>query len=276
MACSPEILRDVPLFSNMDNDELKVLAEQVELKDFAPHQRIFRIGDPADRAYIVMSGDVRVTVLDEDKQEVLLQEPGPGEFFGFASMLEQTPHMAEAVAVKQSTCIEIDRHDLQALIQRKPHAILDILAFLGRQLHNAHQLARARSMRPPEEVIEERETLSERVADSVATFGGSWTFITIFAVFMVVYSAINIFLGQRAWDPYPFILLNLFLSMLAAIQAPIIMMSQNRQDKKDRIRSEMDFDVNRHARTELQGVAHKLNTVDDRLADIEEFLRHKL
>src|SRR6516225_12009729 len=114
MACSPEVLRDVPLFSNMDTDELKVLAEQVELKDFAPHQRIFRIGDPAERAYIVISGDVRVTVLDEDNQEVLLQEPGPGEFFGFASMLEQTPHMAAAVATVATTCVEIDRNDLNA------------------------------------------------------------------------------------------------------------------------------------------------------------------
>jgi uncharacterized membrane protein len=275
MACSPEVLRNVPLFSNMDNDELKVLADQVELKHFVLRQKIFRIGDPSEQAYIVVSGQVRVSALDQDKQEIVLQEPRQGEFFGFASMLEETPHMAEAVAATEATCIEIDRHDLQVLFQRKPHTILDIMAFLGRELHSAHLLARARSMRPPEEVIEERETLSERVADSVASFGGSWTFITIFAVFMVVYSAINIVLGQRAWDPYPFILLNLFLSMLAAIQAPIIMMSQNRQDKKDRIRSEMDFDVNRHARTELQGVAHKLNTVDDRLADIEELLRHK-
>jgi uncharacterized membrane protein len=275
MACAPEVLRNVPLFSNLDDDELKVLAGQVEPKNFAARQRIFRIGDPGDRAYVVLAGQVRVTALDEDQQEVVLQEPGPGEFFGFASMLEQTPHMAEAVAVTEAQCIEIDRNDFQALFQQRPHSVLDILAFLGRQLHNAHQLARARSLRPPNEVIDEQETAGERVADHVAAFGGSWTFISIFLAFMIIYSAINIFLGQRAWDPYPFILLNLFLSMLAAIQAPIIMMSQNRQDKKDRIRSEMDFDVNRHARTELQGVAQKLNEISERLADMEDNLRQQ-
>jgi len=275
MACPPEVLRDIPLFSNLDDDETRVLAGQVELRQFAPRQRIFRIGEPGDRAYIVVSGAVRVTALDEDHQEVVLQEPGPGEFFGFASMLEQTPHMAEATATEASQCIEIDRHDLNTLFEQKPHSILDILAFLGRQLHNAHQLARARSMRPPNEVIDERETFGERIADNVASFGGSWTFIIIFLTFMVIYASINILLARQAWDPYPFILLNLFLSMLAAIQAPIIMMSQNRQDKKDRIRSEMDFEVNRHARVEVQGVAERLNAVSERIADIEEHMRQR-
>lgn len=275
MACPVEVLRDIPLFSNLDDDELSVLAAQVELKAFAAHQRIFRRGDPGDRAYIILDGDVRVTAPDEDQQEVLLQEPGPGEFFGFASMLEQTPHMADATAMAASRCVEVDLHDLTILFQQRPHSVLDILAFLGRQLHNAHLLARTRSMRPPEEVIEEQETFGERIADHVASFGGSWTFIIVFISFMGIYSLINIVLGMKAWDPYPFILLNLFLSALAAIQAPVIMMSQNRQDKKDRIRSEMDFDVNRHSRVELQGVAQKVNVIDDRLADIEELLRHK-
>ncbi len=276
MACSPDVLRDIPLFSNLDADELSVLASQVELRQFPPRQRIFRMGDPADRAYIVVSGSVRVILIDEDKQEILLHQPGAGEFFGFASMLEQTPHQAEATAVEDTTCIEIDRNDLMVLFQKKPHSILDIMAFLGRQLHDAHQIARNRSMRPPDEIIEEQYTFGERIADVVASFGGSWTFIIVFGLFMAIYVAINIALAMKAWDPYPFILLNLFLSALAAIQAPVIMMSQNRQDKKDRLRSELDFEVNRHARTELQGVSQKLNNVGDRIADIEELLRDKV
>jgi len=275
MACDPAVLRDVPLFSNLDDDELRVLASQVELRQFPARQRIFKIGDEARCAYIVTSGGARVTTIDKDQQEIVLHQPGPGEYFGLASMLEQTPHQAEAVATEDTTCIEIDRNDLLALFEQRPHAVIDLLAFLGRQLHDAHQLARGRSMRPPEEVIEERETFGERIADGVAAFGGSWTFITIFILFMIIYSAINILLGNRAWDPYPFILLNLFLSALAAIQAPVIMMSQNRQDKKDRIRSEMDFEVNRHARVEVQGIAEKLNAVSELIADIEESMRTK-
>jgi uncharacterized membrane protein len=270
------VLSNIPLFSNLDIDELHVLAGQVELRQFPAHQRIFRMGDSADRAYIIVSGSVRVITVDDDQQEILLHQPGAGEYFGFASMLEQTPHQAEAIAVDDATCIEIDRNDLMVLFQKKPHSILDIMAFLGRQLHDAHQIARNRSLRPPDEVIEEQYTFGERIADMVASFGGSWTFIIVFGLFMATYVAINVALAMKAWDPYPFILLNLFLSALAAIQAPVIMMSQNRQDKKDRLRSELDFEVNRHARTELQGVAQKLNNVGERIADIEELLRQKI
>src|SRR5207237_7803070 len=113
------------------------------------------------------------------------------------------------------------------------------------------------------------------IADGVAAFGGSWVFISMFAVFMIVYTAVNVTLARKAWDPYPFILLNLFLSMLAAIQAPVIMMSQNRQDKKDRLRGQLDYDVNRRAHTEIQGLSHKLNLISDKLGDVEDVLRTK-
>jgi CRP/FNR family transcriptional regulator, cyclic AMP receptor protein len=133
-----------------------------------------------------------------------------------------------------------------------------------------------RAARNANEIIEEEETFGERIADRFASFGGSWTFIVLFAVVLAGYSSTNIILGHHAWDPYPFILLNLFLSMLAAIQAPIIMMSQNRQDKKDRVRSELDFDVNRRAETEIQGLAQKMNLLGDKIADVEDLLRNKL
>jgi len=152
---------------------------------------------------------------------------------------------------------------------------MDLLTTLGRQFHGSQQLVRLRASRNPNEVIEQEASWSERIADSVAHFGGSWTFIIIFIVLMSVYALINILLRGRAWDPYPFILLNLFLSMLAAIQAPVIMMSQNRQDTKDRLRSELDFDVNRRAESEIQGLARKLNLLDDKIDDLSILLRGK-
>jgi CRP/FNR family transcriptional regulator, cyclic AMP receptor protein len=140
----------------------------------------------------------------------------------------------------------------------------------GRQFHAAQNLVRTRAARNPNEVIDEQLTMGDRIADAVARFGGSWAFIISFGVVLVVYAAVNIVLAARAWDPYPFILLNLFLSMLAAVQAPIIMMSQNRQDTKDRLRSELDFAVNRKAENEIIQVAAKLDRIEDRLGDIEQ------
>jgi CRP/FNR family transcriptional regulator, cyclic AMP receptor protein len=273
MTCSPETLKQVPLFALLDDDELAILASQVELKQFAPRQRIYKIGEASSCAYVVVSGSVRVTTVDQDQQEVVVDQPAAGEFFGFASMMEQIPHRTDATASEESVCVEIDRDDLFALLQRKPHAGMDLLTGLARQIHAAQDLVRNRAMRNPNEVIEDETTRPQRIADAVARFGGSWAFIISFGAVLIVYSTINIFLGQKAWDPYPFILLNLFLSMLAAIQAPVIMMSQNRQDQRDRLRSELDFDVNRRAESEIQGLSSRLNLVTEKLGDLEELLR---
>jgi uncharacterized membrane protein len=273
MACNPEVLKHVPLFALLDADETAVLASQVELKTFAPRQRIYKMGEPGGQAYVMVSGTVRVTTVDQDHQEVVVDEPQHGEFFGFASMLEQTPHQTTAIALDETVCLEVDRNDISVLLQRKPLAGMDMLTVLGRQFHASQQLVRVRAMRNPNDVIDKDATFGERIADTVAGFGGSWTFIIIFLAVLITYSAINIALGQHAWDPYPFILLNLFLSMLAAIQAPVIMMSQNRQDTRDRLRGELDYDVNRRAESEIQDLARKLNHIGEKIADIEDVIR---
>jgi CRP/FNR family transcriptional regulator, cyclic AMP receptor protein len=276
MACRPEALRHIPLFALLDDDEIAVLAAQVELKSFAPRQRIYKLGEPGRNAYVVMSGRVQVTTVDEDHQEVLVDEPGRGEFFGFASMLEETPHQTNAFAIEETVCLEVGRDDIAILLQQKPMAGMDMLTVLGRQFHASQQLVRIRAQRNSNEVIEEEMTFGERIADEVARFGGSWTFIIIFAVVLLIYTAVNIVLRGRAWDPYPFILLNLFLSMLAAIQAPVIMMSQNRQDTKDRVRGELDYDVNRRAESEIQTLSNRLNLLNDKIGDVDDLLRQQL
>jgi uncharacterized membrane protein len=275
MTCKPELLKSIPLFALLDDDETAILAAQVDVKTFTPRERIYKAGEPAVHAYVIVSGGVRVTTVDEDQQEVIVDEPAKGDFFGFASMLEQTLHQTSAFALEETVCVEVSRNDIAVLLEKKPHAGMDLLTTLGHQLHAAQQLVRVRATRNPNEIIEQEMTLGERIADSVASFGGSWTFIITFAITLTVYTVINIFLDRKAWDPYPFILLNLFLSMLAAIQAPVIMMSQNRQDTKDRLRGELDFDVNRRAESEIQGLARKLNLLDEKIGDVYDLLREK-
>src|SRR3984957_67680 len=276
MPCDPTELKHVPLFALLDDDGVAVLAGQVDLKSFSPRQRIYKIGDPGMHAYILLSGSVQVTTVDDDHQEVVVDMPGHGEFFGFASMLEKTPHQTSAMALEKTTCVEVSRDDIAILLQRKPLAGMDMLTVLGHQFHASQQLVRIRATRNPNDLIEEKITVGEHIADSVASFGGSWSFIILFLTVLIVYTCINIVLRGRAWDPYPFILLNLFLSMLAAIQAPVIMMSQNRTDKKDRLRSELDFDVNRRAEAEIQNLSRKLNLIADKIDDMDEVLRSRV
>jgi CRP/FNR family transcriptional regulator, cyclic AMP receptor protein len=276
MACKAEDLRQIPLFALLDDDEMAVLAAQVEIKKFAPRQRIYKIGEPGKHAYVMMSGIVRVTTVAQDHQEVLVDEPSRGDFFGFASMLEDTPHQTTALAMEETVCLEVSRDDIAVLLQRKPMAGMDMLTVVSRQFHASQQLVRVRASRNSNDVIEEEMSFGDRVADSVARFGGSWTFIIFFGVVLLLYTSTNTLLRGRAWDPYPFILLNLFLSMLAAIQAPVIMMSQNRQDTKDRVRGELDYDVNLRAESEIQRLSNKLNLLNEKIGDVDDMLRAQL
>jgi CRP/FNR family cyclic AMP-dependent transcriptional regulator len=273
MPCNPEVLRHVPLFELLDDDEAAILAAQVEMREFAARQRIYKSGDSDGKAYVVVTGEVRVTTVDEDQQEVTIAEAGHGDIFGLASMLEGIPHMTNAMALEPTTCVELDKNDIEILLQRKPMAGMDMLTVQSRQIHAAQQLVRLRASRNPHDIIDEEMTFGQKIADRVAQFGGSWTFIITFAIILLVYTAANHILGKRAWDPYPFILLNLFLSMLAAIQAPVIMMSQNRQDTKDRLRSELDYDVNRRAAADIQGLAAKIHLLTDKVDDVDELIR---
>jgi uncharacterized membrane protein len=273
MSSTLEALRQAPLFALFDEEELALLAAKVEIKTFATRQRIYKTGDPGGQGYVIVDGSVTVSTVDHDNQEVVVDQPGPGEFFGFAAMLGQTPHQTDAVTAAPSVCIEIDRNDILTLLERKPHAGMDLLAVLSHQIHSAQELIRSRAMRNANELIEEQATWPEQVADTVARFGGSWSFIILFGLVLAAYATTNIVLGKQGWDPYPFILLNLFLSMLAAIQAPVIMMSQNRQDQRDRLRSELDYDVNRRAASEIQSLARKLNLIHEKIGDLEDTLR---
>ena len=273
MPCSLDVLKEIPLFSLLDEDEMSVLASQVEVREFAVRQKIYRLGEPGERAYVLVNGHVHVTTVDEDNQEVLVSDPEMGEFFGFASMMTGSLHTTSATALEATTCVEIDKNDILALLERKPHAGMDMMAVLAKQFHASQQLVRGRAGRNPNEVIDDEATFGERIADKVAKFGGSWSFIITFFAILVVYSAANVIMGKAAWDPYPFILLNLLLSMLAAIQAPVIMMSQNRQDTKDRLRGELDYEVNVRSEAEIRNLTGKVHTLDDKLDDVVELLR---
>jgi CRP/FNR family cyclic AMP-dependent transcriptional regulator len=273
MPCTSNELRHIPLFSLLDDDELAVLASQVELRDFTAKQRIYKAGDANGPAYVMLEGEVSVTLVDEDGQEVIFSEPKHGDLFGFASMLQGLPHHTSAVAIEPTTCIEVDRNDISVLLAAKPQAGLDMLTVLSGEIHNAQKVISSRANRNPNELIDEQETFGERIADKVASFGGSWTFIITFFVALVGYTLISNLEKGKSWDPYPYILLNLFLSMLAAIQAPVIMMSQNRQDQKDRLRSELDFEVNRRAESEIRELSRKLHYLTDIVGDIHEHVQ---
>ncbi len=261
----PNIFNEAPLFSLLDPDERQVLAQQVSLRRFGSGEAIFKTGDPGGLAYLVQYGRVNVSITDISSENVIVDVVEAGGLLGMSSMLAEAEHLTTAIAVQDTSAIEIDRADILTLLQRKPHAGLDMMTMIEKQLRATHELMRTRVSRNPNMEIEETETVGDRMADAVAKFGGSWKFVILFGAVLATYVLVNHAIGHP-WDPYPFILLNLFLSMLAAVQAPIIMMSQNRQDAKDRVRSELDYRVNFKAELEIEDVLSRLGKIEQRLA----------
>src|SRR5215469_11921297 len=251
----PDIFNDVPIFALLDADERQVLAQQVSAKTFAKGEMIFKAGDPGIHAYLVQYGKVNVSITDL---------ADAGGLVGMSSLLANSNHLTTAVAVEDTCAIEIDRTDISTLLQQRPLAGLDMMTMIESQLRATHELMRTRVSRNLNTEMEEAETLGDRMADLMAKFGGSWKFVISFGVVMVVYAIINSLMA-KPWDPYPFILLNLFLSMLAAVQAPVIMMSQNRQDSKDRMRSELDYNVNLKAELEIGELLQRIGRIEQRL-----------
>lgn len=274
MSTNVAMVGEVPIFELLDDEEREALSQMMDARDFKSGETIFSYGEPGGEIYILRSGRVELFVEADDGERIILAENEHGDVIGELSFLDGGHRTATAIAREDTQALTMHRTRLLEFIDKHPHAAMDLLTVVGRRLRSTDDLLRTRVSRNVNVEDEERMTLGQRVADKVASFGGSWTFIIIFGVVMFVWVLMNTTaLLRDHFDPYPFILLNLFLSMTAAIQAPVIMMSQNRQDTRDRLRSELDYDVNRRAESEIQGLSNKLNHIGDKINDLEELLR---
>jgi len=275
MATDAALLADVGFFKLLDDDERAVLAQQIEHHTIAAGTTIFREGDPGGIMYVIRSGRVESWLYDEDHKRVVLATFEEGDFFGELSLLDQESRSATAIALDDTEVLAVDRTDLQLLFQQKPDAALDVISALGSRLRFTSEIVRSRAARNPNEVIEERLTLGDRLSDKLAAFGGSWKFILTFGALLILWMIFNSITAQP-FDPFPFILLNLVLSSLAALQAPVIMMSQNRADSKDRIRAELDYRVNVKAETEVAELHAKLDELrQDLMRSIDLAVRYQ-
>ena len=271
-------LARIPLFHRLEPHELEHLAEDVEQVNYKAGEVIFHEYDTGDALYVVEQGAVRIWVTDEDVQQVTLTELCPGQFFGELSVLDRGQRSSSASAVVDTHLHRLSSDSFQKFLMDHPDCAIDVICEIGSRLRQTNLLVAQRATRNVNEVMEGRYTVGQRVADRVAAFGGSWTFIFIFGGILLVWMATNSLLLARLgrgesgaqWDPYPYILLNLLLSTLAALQAPVIMMSQNRAAEKDRLAAEQDFKVNLKSELMLEELVRKQR---DRDVQIDEIMR---
>lgn len=266
MSADVTMIGEVPIFELMDEVERTALARLMDSRNFKQGETIFEVGDAGAEVYIVRTGRVEIYVETADGERVVLGENERGDVIGELSFLDGGPRTATAIAVEDAQMLSLHRERLLEFIDEHPHAALDLLTVVGRRLRTTHELLRTQVSRNVNVEEQERLTFAQRVADRVATFGGSWSFILIFFAIMLVWVVLNsTALLRDHFDPYPYILLNLALSMIAAIQAPVIMMSQNRQASKDRLKSDLDYEVNFKAELEVAHLHRKVDRMYERL-----------
>jgi len=240
-----DALRAVPLFASLDDEALHQLRRQIELQDIKSNSTIFRAGDSGDSLCLIESGRVRVSVVDEEGQLVVLAELGAGEFFGEMALIDGKPRSADATVIEDARLAVLSRKDFLTFVRGNPDVAIEMISAVSHRLRRTDELLRQRVARNINDEDEAQKTLAARMADMIAEFGGSWKFIGASVILLISWMVLNTWLlREAAFDPSPYILLNLVLGIMGGLQAPIILMSQNRQAAKDRLRSDLDYRVN--------------------------------
>jgi uncharacterized membrane protein len=268
MSTTVTMIGEVPIFGLLDDEEREALAQMMDCRDFNEGEIIFHYGDSGGEIFILRNGSIELFIESMEGEKIVISENEKGDVIGELSFLDGGARTATALAREATQTLVMHRDRLLEFIDKHPHAAMDLLTAVGRRMRATDELLRTQVSRNPNLEEEERLTFGQRIADRVASFGGSWTFIIIFGVILAVWVFINsAALFSKHFDPYPYILLNLFLSMIASVQAPVIMMSQNRLSAKDRLKSDLDYEVNLKAELEVAHLHRKVDHIYERLEE---------
>ncbi|HEY3600922.1 MAG TPA: DUF1003 domain-containing protein [Chthoniobacterales bacterium] len=258
-----EALRSVPLFRALDEESARELCELLTSRDVSAGTELFHRGDDGDSMYLIEHGRIRISVKDADGHDTPLAEMGNGDFFGEMSLLDGHARSADAIASAETRLAVLPRTAFRSFLRKNPDIALGILTALTHRLRRTDDLLRHRVSRNANEEEEARLTMADRAADLIAEFGGSWKFIGFSVGFFLAWVALNTWLlHDKAFDPFPYVLLNLVLGMIVGLQAPIIIMSQNRQSQKDRLRADLDYRVNLKNELLLSEVLRRLDVLE--------------
>lgn len=257
-----ETLSRIPLFSTLQPDDLKSLADLWKSVSRDVGQVIFRKGEPSGAMYVVREGEVAITTWTEDNEEVTLTVLSDGDFFGELGMFDGSPRTASAKVVTKAHLLEMTREDFVSFLLRKPEVCLSLAGVIAQRLRATNELVERRTSRNVNEEIEQSLSFGQRISDKVAQFGGSWGFVGLFIGILLLWVALNTLEAfYHPIDPFPYAFLNLVLGAISALQAPFIMMSQNRQSEKDRLRAELDYQINLKAEMQIQSLHVKLDEI---------------
>ena len=259
----PEILRNIPLFSLLDDQEILELSKHLEEKHYFAGQLILTAGDPGDAMYIVQSGKVELFLQDKGDERVSLAFVEAGDLFGELSLLDKQPRSASAIAVENTHLLIVDREDVQLLVTAHPHAALDMMAMLGKRTREANTLVRERGVRNVNEEIPHAKTFGQRLSDILTAVAGDIRFVYFSAAWFFIWIVLNIGIIPRLapFDPFPFGLLTMVVSLEAIFLSLFVLISQNRQAERDKVRNDIEYDVNLKAEVEVRDIIKRIDTL---------------
>jgi uncharacterized membrane protein len=257
-----EGLRSVPLFASLSDDAATELRNLLTETDVPSKTQVFHKGDTGNAMYLIERGKVRISITDEDRREITLAELAQGDFFGEMSLIDGRQRSADASVVDDARFAVLARPDFLTFVRSNPDVALGMLGALSDRLRRTDELLRSRVSRNANEEERKRATTADRAADLIAEFGGSWKFIGVSMALIIFWIIFNTYILFRGFDPAPFQMLNLLLAVIAGMQAPIIMMSQNRQGEKDRLRADLDYRVNLKNELSLAEVLRRLDVLE--------------
>ncbi|MBI5216454.1 MAG: DUF1003 domain-containing protein [Ignavibacteriae bacterium] len=264
-------LSKISIFSSLGEADLHQLKSLWKPLTKEEGQLLFKKGDPGNSMFIIKEGEIAVTLWTENNQQTILSVFGEGDFFGELALFGDAPRSANAKALKRTSLLEMNRKDFNEFLLSRPQVCLTMLHEISERLRATNEMMERSASKNVNEEIEHQSHLSDRFSDIIARVIGSWKFIISFLTFFFSWILLNtIQLLFQPFDSFPFTFLNLMLSTVSAIQAPIILMSQNRQSKKDRIKAELDYQVNRKAEMQIQSLHVKLDEL--RATEIHELL----
>jgi uncharacterized membrane protein len=266
---TPQLLAEIPLFSNMDDEERAGLLEIMTERSFQPGQTVMMTGDQGDAFYIIERGEVEVWLTDTEGQKVVLDVLGPGKFFGELSMLAGETRSASATSAEELVTLELSRDEFFTFLRQRPDAALDVLTELGTRLKRTDDILRTRVSKNPNDLQEERLSIGQRIADLIAEFSGSIPFLLLNALAFLAWILLNT-VGPMIWhfDPYPFQFLTMAVSLEAIFLSIFVLVSQNRQASKDRLKAELDYQVDVKAEMEMSLMTTKIHDLEQKLHHI--------
>ena len=257
-----EAIRSVTLFASLHDEEAEELVTLLQSRPVPAGTLLFRAGENGDAMYLIQSGRIRIAVDDSEGQQIVLAELAQGDFFGEMSLIDGKQRSADAHVIEDAQLSVLSRENFLRYINTHPGVALEMLSAVFQRLRHTDQMLQQRVSRNVNEEQAKRMTLADRAADLLAEFGGSWKFIGVSLFLIVFWIGLNSYFLIRGFDPKPFAMLNLVLAVIAGLQAPIIMMSQNRQGSKDRLRADLDYQVNLKNELALSEVLRRLDVLE--------------